>query len=116
MDHDYTACRRYIDDFLFHYVLESKEEKFCEELYQYYLNYGYCLVSAEYTNPSNLLAILHTIESGRADTIKEAINILVEDAHRNNMEALATQTAVASAAAARGATAAAVFSAANFFK
>lgn len=90
-------------------------DELTEELYQHYLNYGYCLVSAEYTNPSNLVAILQTIESGRADTIKEAVNILVEDAHRNNMESYARQTAISSAAAARGANAAAVFSAANFF-
>lgn len=90
-------------------------DELTNELYRHYQNYGYCLVSAEYTNPSNLIAILQTIQSGRADTIKEAVNILVEDAHRNNMEAFARQTAVSSAAAARGANAAAVFSAANFF-
>ena len=96
-----AACRRF--------------DELTEELYQHYLNYGYCLVSAEYTNPSNLLAILQTIETGRADTIKEAVNILIEDAHRNRMELLARQTAISSAAAARGAQTAAVFSAANFF-
>ena len=91
-------------------------EELSNELYRHYQNYGYCLVSAEYTNPENLKAILQTIESGRADTIKEAINILVEDAHRNNMQNYAAQTAASSAAAARGATVSAVFSAANFFK
>ena len=91
-------------------------EELSNDLYQHYQNYGYCLVSAEYTNPENLKAILQTIESGRADTIKEAINILVEDAHRNDMQNYAAQTAASSAAAARGATVSAVFSAANFFK
>ena len=86
-----------------------------EKLYRHYLDYGPCLVSAEYTNPSNLRAIRDTVSSGRADTIKEAVNILVEDAYRNNMSAMARQTAIAADAAARGARAAAVFSAARFF-
>ena len=93
----------------------ARYDELTAQLYQHYLNYGNCMVSAEYTNPSNLQAILNTIQSGRADTIKEALNILIEDAHRMNMETLATQTAVATAAAARGAKTAAVFSAANFF-
>lgn len=95
---------------------KARFEELSNELYQHYQKYGYCLVSAEYTNPENLKAIMQTIESGRADTIKEAINILVEDAHRNNMQNYAAQTAASSAAAARGATVSAVFSAANFFK
>ena len=93
----------------------SRFDEVSNELYNHYLNYGPCLVSAQYTNPSNLRIILDTIRSGRADTIKEAVNILVEDAHRNNMEAIARENAIASANAARGAAAAAVFSAANLF-
>lgn len=86
------------------------------ELLRYYQGYGPCLVSAEYTNPNNLVAIRDTISSGRADNIKEALNVLIDDAHRNNMEAFARQSAISSAAAARGATAAAIFSAANLFR
>ena len=93
----------------------AKFSRLSDELYRYYQGYGPCLVSAEYTNPSNLRAIRDTISSGRADSIKEAVNILVEDAHRNNMEAFARQTAISSAAAARGAKASAIFSAANLF-
>lgn len=90
-------------------------DQLSDELNSYYQAYGYCPVGAEYTNPSNLAVILDTIRSGRADTTMDAINILVEDAHRNNMEAMARQTAVNTAAAARGARAGAIFSAANFF-
>ena len=90
-------------------------DELSDELYTYYKQYGSCMVSAEYTNPANLLAIYEVMNSGRADTIKEAINILISDAHRNNMEYMARQTAIASRAAARGAQTAAVFSAANFF-
>ena len=93
----------------------ARFDQVSNELFQHYLDYGPCLVSAEYTNPSNLAAIRDTIISGRADTIKEAVNTLIEDAHRTNMEAFARQTAISSANAARGSTAAAVFSAANLF-
>ena len=58
---------------------------------------------------------MDTMNSGRADTIKEAVNILVEDAHRNNMEAYARSAAISADNAARGARTAAVFAAANLF-
>lgn len=93
-----------------------------EELYQYYCNYGPCLVSASYSNPSNLAAIKQTIQSGRADTIADALNILLDDEHKAAMEAYASKTlssaqeaARAAGNAASSANAAAVFSAANFF-
>lgn len=86
-----------------------------EILYQHYLGYGDCLVSVEYTNPENLKVIRQTLLSGRADTIKEAINILIEDTYRDNMHAVAIQAANAAKQAARGANAAAVFSAAGLF-
>ena len=94
----------------------------CDELYDHYLKYGNCSIGPEFTNPSNLQVILNTILSGRADTTKEAINVLVEDAHRKRMENYAAQTAefaqkaaVNAGRAARASTVGAVFSAANFF-
>ena len=85
------------------------------ELFDYYQQYGTCLVGSEYTNPSNLITIMNTIKSGRADTTKDAINLLLEDTYRNNMQRIAAQAARSAAAAARGARVGAVFSAANFF-
>lgn len=90
-------------------------DELTNELFNYYKAYGYCPVGAEYTNPSNLVAILNVIQSGRADTTKDAINVLVEDTYRCNMQKIAAQTARSAAAAARGAKTSAVFSAANFF-
>ena len=94
-----------------------------EKLIVHYSKYVNCPIGPEYTNPSNLSVIQRTILSGRADTIKEALNILVEDAHRNRMENLASQTAhyAQQAAEYAGNTAAntavtAVFTAANFFQ
>lgn len=96
-------------------VASRRYEELSEYLYKHYINYGECLIGPEYTNPSNLRVILQTIQSGRADNTKDAINVLVEDTYRNNMQAFAQQTAISSAAAARGARATAIFSAANFF-
>lgn len=94
---------------------EARINQVTSELLDYYNDYGMCAVGAEYTNPSNLAAIANTIKIGRADTIKEAINILIDDAYKNNMQSLAAQTARNSAAAARAAKAGVFFNAANFF-
>lgn len=91
-------------------------EKLINELGQYYMNYGYCLVSIEYTNPSALYSIKTVIESGRADTIKEAINVLNEDAYRQQMAHYASRTAQSAAAAARNSTVIAGFTIANYLK
>lgn len=107
-------------------LLEEKQQRYFEisdELYNYYLEYQNCPIGPEYTNPANLGVILDTIISGRADTTKEAINILIEDAHRNRMEDIAAQTAEYTAKAAEqagraatGAKVAAFFSAANYLQ
>ena len=93
-----------------------------DELYRHYCDYGPCLVSAGYSNPSNLLAIRQTIQSGRADTITDALNIMLDDEHKAAMEAYSANTAAYAQEAAHSAGVAAnntavsaVFSAANFF-
>lgn len=108
----------------------NKEMAYClkrfdelsNELYIHYISYKNCPIGPEYTNPSNLQVIYQTIVSGRADTTKEALNVLVEDAHRKKMEDLAETTAryaqaaaQASASAASSARTASFFAAANFF-
>lgn len=86
-----------------------------EELFNHYNAYGMCLLGPEYTNPEILTRIKETILGGRADTPKEALNVLLDDMHKSNVEALSRVNAVNSAAAARGARASAVFAAASFF-
>lgn len=98
-----------------HKVTKERFNTVSNELAEHYSNYGVCAVGAEYTNPSNLIAILNTIKSGRADTIKEALNVLIDDVYRNNMRSLAVQTARNTASAARAAKANIFFNAANFF-
>lgn len=100
----------------------KRYDELSEELYIHYIGYKNCPIGPEYTNPSNLQVIYQTIVSGRADTTKEALNVLVEDAHRKKMEDLAEATAQyakaaaqASAKAASSARTGAFFAAANFF-
>lgn len=96
-------------------TITSRYDAVSYELFEHYCAYGICAVGCEYTNPTNLAAVSRTIRSGRADTIKEALNVLVEDAYRTKMQAFAAQAARSAAAAARGARTSAIFSAANFF-
>ncbi|MBO4650340.1 MAG: zinc ribbon domain-containing protein [Clostridiales bacterium] len=56
------------------------------ELNNHYQAFGPCLVGYEFSNPKILYSIKSTIEAGRADTIKEAINCILEDHHRSYME------------------------------
>ena len=79
-----------------------------EELTRHYNDYGYCPVGIEYTNPNDLKAIRDTIQSGYADTSKEAVNYLMQKYHNEVMESNL-------AAAKRAANATAAISAAHFF-
>ncbi len=93
----------------------TREAQLADELTVHYNNYGSCIVGAEYTNPKILMKIADIIRSGRAYTINEAINILFNDARRSMKQLQSALTLQASRQAARGATSAAVFSAASFF-
>ena len=85
------------------------------KLMEHYENYDACTVGAEYTNQPNLTMIRDTICSGRADTIKEAIHVLEEDAYRSNIQRYAAQAVQNTAATARTAKASAIFNAAGVF-
>lgn len=85
------------------------------ELAAAYRGYGPCLLSAEFTNPSNLSAILDSLRSGRADTIKEAVNVLVNDARRYYARSTERRRIITARAAARGADAPASFAEGNLF-
>ncbi len=76
----------------------------------------------EYYHHKVLMELANIVRAGKADTIKEAINVLCEENHRSTMEFQAMVTAENSKkAASRAGVAAfnsgasAAFSAANFF-
>lgn len=63
--------------------------KLCElegELEEHYRAYGTCIVGYEYTNPYILQSIRKVLCSGRADSIKEALNVLINDARMDEMQ------------------------------
>ena len=93
----------------------SRLVQLADELHTHFVNFGYCAVGEEFTNPAILAKIGENLRSGRADTIKEAINIMFDDAHKSQMEYAAMETMYSSRQAAAGATTAAVFAAASFF-
>lgn len=87
-----------------------------EELYNHYLAYPNCPVGPEYVSPDILELIMEVMQSGRADTIKESINLLLAEADQDEInEYLASIEANTSAIRANTGVAA-VFAAANFFK
>lgn len=86
-----------------------------KELSDYYNKYGKCLTGLAYTNPLILKEIRKVVYTGRADSIKEAINLLLQDTHNSEMEYQATLTAQHAANAAHSARTAAIFTAADFF-
>lgn len=81
-------------------VLLVEQATVATELMDYYTAYGYCPVGIEYTEPSILYTINDVIRKGRADTPKEAINILLDDMHKEKMEEEAKRAANAAEATA----------------
>ena len=68
----------------------SYQEKFTmlsQELYQFYSNYPNCPIGFEISNPRILTQILYVLQSGRADTIKESINLLINDKTQEELKA-----------------------------
>lgn len=95
---------------------QNEYSRLSQELYTHYINYPNCPVGPEYSNPEILEIIMGILQSGRADTIKESINLAIREANETevseylemieqNTAAINTQTKVA-----------AVFAAASFFK
>ena len=92
------------------------------ELQNHYEAYYDCPVGMEYTNPKILFAVKDMIRSGRADNPATAINLMLEDHHKREMELLAKQTkeaaeqtAASTQKAAKYAKRASFWSAADFF-
>lgn len=88
--------------------MQSRIDDLSNELADYYDAYPDCPIGPEYTFPSVLNELIDYVHSGRADSLKEAINIMITDGKLADME-------MNTEAAASGARTAAVFSALNFF-
>ena len=97
---------------------ENKRQRMqviAEDVVAHYNNYGPCPIGVEFTDPKSLEALYEVIRSGRADTLKEAINVLAADNHMAEMERLQSATAQAAWETCAAARLNAGFTAANYF-
>ena len=87
-----------------------------QSLYEHYLGYPNCPVGPEYVNPEILSLVMGILQSGRADTIKESLNILESSVKQSEIDAYLEMIESNTAAINAQTRVAAVFAAANFFK
>ena len=68
---------------------KKKFEEVTKEIAEYHTKYqkeyGHCPIGPSYTNPKILIQLRELINSGRADSIKEAVNLMHQDAHISAM-------------------------------
>lgn len=57
-----------------------------KELYNHYIMCPNCPVGPEYANPEILRQFLTVLQSGRADTVKESINIVIEGKNKAKVQ------------------------------
>lgn len=91
-------------------------QQLSDELCAHYAAYPNCPVGPEYSNPQILQALRNTLQSGRADTIKECLNLMVADANQRAMENYLADIQRSAQQSARANTASAIFLAASFFR
>ena len=96
--------------------LNKRQAELAEEITDYYNQLTYCPIGVEYSDPEILAGLKAIINSGRADTLKEAINTMVDDIHKSNMEAAAFTTAQNAFVAAKAAQVSAVTGTISLFK
>lgn len=98
-------------------------QQLSDDLCAHYAAYPNCPVGPEYSNPQILRALRNTLQSGRADTIKECLNLMIADANQRAMENYLNeiqhnveQIQRNAEQSARANTASAIFLAASFFR
>lgn len=95
---------------------QEEYSRLSQELYTYYTNYPGCPIGPEYANPDIITLIMEVLRSGRADTIKEAINVLIADANQADMDEYLLQIQQNTEAINTRTKVAAIFAAASFFR
>lgn len=94
----------------------KKYSELSSELFNHYLKYKNCPIGVEYSNPDFLCFLLEKIYSGRADTIKEALNLVVDDSKYRALSEKLSKIQRNTSTAATNAGMAAIFSAANLMR
>lgn len=90
-------------------------DKLANALVEHYLDYPDCPIGPEYSNPLVLNHLMSILQSGRADTIKESINIMVNDARLDDIDDYLAEIQQNTIEANANSRAAMVFLAADFF-
>lgn len=87
--------------------LTARKEVLRGEINEYYNNYGNCPIGIEYTFPKDIEHMIDIIRSGRATKLSDALNMMLDDYHKQTVEENVRVAAINSAEAARHARAAA---------
>ncbi len=98
-------------------ILSKSKNRFASlenELSQYYKAYGDCSTASSYTNPKILKYLRKLVELGRADNIKEAINLMHQESHNSEMEFQAIMAARTASGMARDTDTVTFYTAADF--
>ena len=76
-----SAAYEYKKRYLLKEGIKKKEiyEVLLKELQDYYKNATDCLLPFEYSNPDIIREIILILNDGRADTLQDAINVMIED-------------------------------------
>ena len=98
------------------YEAEKKRNEALKKIQDYYRAYpGQCPVSIDYSHPRTLEYLYTLMNNRRADTVKEAINLMEEEMHRKRMETHQQELIYRTTQAGNAAQTAAFFSAMDFF-
>ena len=72
---------------------QKESDELLDELWNNYISYGPCLLGFEFTIPENLEEIRNLLLSGRANNIRDAVNTMLDDKHKRQLESFAAATA-----------------------
>ena len=98
-------CRQYENEYI----------RLSQELNDHYNAYPMCPIGAEYSNPEIIEVIMKIMNSGRADTVRDAINVMIAEINQAEMNAYLQNIEAYSRSTAASSKTTAVFAAASFF-
>lgn len=96
-------------------LYEAEYTRLAQELSDHYYAYPMCPIGAEYSNPEIIEVIIKVLNSGRADTIKDAINVMIAEINQAEMNMYLQNIANYSQSTAAATRTTAIFAAASFF-
>ncbi|MBR4599463.1 MAG: zinc ribbon domain-containing protein [Treponema sp.] len=96
--------------------LNAERDSVNSEILDYYNAYGDCSLGVEYTRIQDIQLIADVIRSGRATSIADALNLIIDDEHKARVERNTFEAAQNSAQAAQAAKSASKAAWINLFK